>query len=119
MQASVYNLIRVLNNLWGRTFGYESCAFCRDRANWKLWVEPISLSDAKENKQIEYELPVCEDCFSIRPILEIMNAVKADITDNNNFCLSFRADPIYSEADMELIMDAVTALKSVYQGAQG
>ncbi len=108
MQASVYNLKRMFRNMAGQIFGHEHCIFCGDRANWKPWTK-LGVC--------EYEMPVCRDCFGSQSLTEIMNAIKADIIDNNNFCLSFRADPIYSDADEKLIMNAVTVLKS--QGAQG
>ena len=91
--------------------GYEICVFCGDRENWKPWVE-LNISDSNENKKLDYELPVCKDCFGSQPLNELMNAVKADITDDNNFCRSFGADPVYSNADQGLIMSAVEVLKS-------
>ena len=115
MQAFGYNLKRASKNFIGRLFGYEKCVFCGDRANWKPWVE-LNISDPKENNKLDYELPVCGDCFGSQPLNEIMNAVKADITDDNNFCRSFGDDPVYSDADQGLIMRHVTQAKSKIAG---
>lgn len=98
-------------NLAGRLTGDEPCMFCGDRANWKPMMGNISVS--AKDKKVEYDLPMCEDCFSSRPLNEILHQVNAGISKHNNFCRSFGAEPDYSNDDEKLIMDAVEALKSV------
>lgn len=120
MQVTGYTLKRAFNNLIGRMFGHMSCVFCGDRANWKPWMDTINVSESRESfKKIEYELPVCTDCFAKQPLINVLNAVKADIDEYNNFCRSFGAAPAYGDADLELVMSAVEALKSKYGGTQG
>lgn len=116
MLKAGHNLTRAINNLVGRMLGYEKCAFCGDRSNWKTWIDAI-IFNPEDNKGIEYELPLCEGCFSSQPLIEIINAVKKDIMDDNNFCQSFGAAPAYSDADQELIMSGVKKLKTGYDGA--
>ena len=101
-----------IQNLIGMLFGYDKCVFCKDRQNWKPWADHINVSDPEENKKIEYEMPMCHDCFCSQPLNSVQHAIKADITDTNNFCRSLRAEPLYSDADQELIMNEVTQAKN-------
>lgn len=94
----------------GRMLGYVRCDSCGDRSNWKPWVDIIRVSDAK----VEYEMPVCENCFYSLPLIGIINIVKKDITDDNNFCRNYGFHPVYSDADQEQIMSAMEMMKSAY-----
>lgn len=110
MSVSGHNLIRTLKNLSGRMFGYESCAFCGDRANWKPWMDPINVGDSDDG-EIEYQIPLCKECFFTRDLNEVLNAIKADITEANNFHKKFDADPAYRDTEQEYIIAAVEVIK--------
>ena len=119
MQAFGYNLKRAFKNLGGRMSGYERCVFCGDRENWKPWVDTINVSESKENKKIEYEMPICKDCFCSQSLNSVLNALKADITDDNNFCWNFGAAPAYTDAELEQIINQVTQAKNKIAGVSG
>ena len=113
MQVSGYNIKKALSNLMGRLTGYESCVFCGDRGNWKPMMGNVCVS--AKDKKIEYELPMCEECFASQPLNAVLHAINAGISEYNNFCRSLKASPAYSDADQELIMSAVCALKIGYE----
>ena len=112
-------LNRHINNFKGLLFGYEKCVFCKDRANWKPWLAPINVSKSKENKKIEYEMPMCEDCFCSQSLNSVLNSIEADITDDNNFCRKFGAAPAYTDAEREKILNQVTQDKNKNAGVSG
>lgn len=112
-------LNRQIKNFIGLLLGHEKCVFCKDRANWKPWLVPINVSDPEKHKKITYELPVCEDCFCSQPMNSVLNAIKADITDDNNFCRKFGAAPAYTDAEREKITNQVTQAKNKIAGVSG
>lgn len=112
-------LKRHIKNFKGWLFGYEKCVFCKDRQNWKPWLAPINISDPEEHKKITYEMPMCEDCFCSQPMNSVLNAIKADITDDNNFCRKFGAAPAYTDAELEQITNQVTQAKIKIAGVSG
>lgn len=106
-------VIRKIKNFMGRLTGYDKCVLCGDRANWKQMMGTINVGN--KDRKIEYELPMCEECFSNRPLNEVLHAINAGISESNNFCRSLKVAPVYSTADQELIMAAVCALKIGYE----
>jgi len=112
-------LNRQIKNFIGMLLGHEKCVFCKDRANWKPWLNPINVSESKENKKIEYEMPMCGDCFCSQSLNSVLNSIEADITDDNNFCQKFGAAPAYTDAEREKIINHVTQAKNKIAGVSG
>ena len=108
-------LKRQIDNFIGMLTGYEKCAFCGDRSNWKEWVDTITVRDAN-SKQINYELPMCTDCFVVKPLDALLSSVNESIAEDNKFCRSFGAAPAYSDADQWLIRSAIEELKKQFRG---
>lgn len=118
MQAFGYNLKRAFKNFIGRLFGHEKCVFCGDRANWKPWMEDISLGTSTDGKVKSngYKPPVCIECLSSQKLDAVLHAVNADISEHNNYCRGFSAEPYYSDAEQEQIMNQVTQAKNKIAG---
>ncbi len=73
-----------------------------------------TINVGNKDRKIEYELPMCEECFASQPLNALQHAINAGISEYNNFCRSLKVAPAYSGADQELIMSAVHALKNGY-----
>lgn len=121
MQAFGYNLKRASKNFIGRLFGYEKCVFCRDRENWKSWMANISLCPSTDRrvKSNGYKPPVCIECLSSQKLDAVLHAVNADISEHNNYCRGFGAEPYFSDAEQEHIMNQVTQAKNKIAGVSG
>ena len=121
MQAFGYNLKRAFKNFIGRMSGYERCVFCGDRANWKSWMEDISLINSTDGKVKSngYKPPVCIECLSRQKLDAVLHAVNADISEHNNYCRDFGAEPYYSDTEQEQIMNQVTQAKNKIAGVSG
>lgn len=112
---------RQIKNFIGMLFGYEKCVFCKDRENWKSWMANISLCTSTDGrvKRNGYKPPVCLECFSSQKLEEVLHAVNADISEYNNYCRGFGAEPYFSDAERERIMNQVTQAKNKIAGVSG
>lgn len=108
-------LNRYLGNFIGLLKGYDKCVFCGDRSNWKEWIDVITVTGAN-NKKIEFELPMCADCFVDKTLKDLLSSVNKTIAESNKFCQGFGAPPYYSDADQIRIRSAIEELKKQFRG---
>ncbi len=105
---------RKFHNLMGEVTGFQECKICKDRENWKPF-RLLNHDESTSDKIKDYNLPICEECFTSFPLDDIIFAVKKDMVEINNFTRKLRYTPFYTDSEIDIILAAVKSTKEAME----